>query len=197
MLLRCLQTRFEHNAREACWEAQTALAFPNVATKKRDQHDEEPTSASEQLGRIVKARRLEAGGTQTDLAELMTKRGFSWRQSTVNRIETGLRPITWDEAVMLASLLSIDLAEAANTRERLLAKIADIDRQGEQTFKQLSEQKLVLEQQLAELDEREERISLHEHAQTKAMELIARKNPKPAAKTKKPAAKTKRQRKAR
>lgn len=130
---------------------------------------------------VVKAERLGAAATQTDLAELMNARGFSWRQSTVNRIETGLRPITWDEAVALAALLRIDLGVAAETRDALLIRRDDLRRQADDVNKQW----LAAEQQLAELDEREERISLDEYMQTKFMETVAKQAAKPAARAKK------------
>src|SRR5947207_2940836 len=111
----------------------------------------------------------------------MNARGFSWRQSTVNRIETGLRPITWDEAVALAALVRIDLGVAAETRDALLIRRDDLRRQADDVNKQW----LAAEQQLAELDEREERISLDEYMQTKFMETVAKQAAKPAARAKK------------
>jgi hypothetical protein len=43
----------------------------------------------------------------------MSSVGSAWYQSTVNRIETGGRTVTWDEAVALSTLLDFDLTEAA------------------------------------------------------------------------------------
>jgi transcriptional regulator with XRE-family HTH domain len=162
-----------------------------VAPGKHQLQDQEPTSASAQLGELVKLLRLQAGATQTDLAELMTGRGFSWHQSTVNRVETGLRPITWDEAVALASLLRINLAAAANTRDQLYARGVEIhDEQ-----RALAEELVSVEERIREIDQRPERIDMYEYMHRKQIELIAKQNPAPAPKAKKPAAK-KRQRKA-
>jgi transcriptional regulator with XRE-family HTH domain len=126
---------------------------------------------SAQLGRIVRLRRAGAGWTQADLGERMTEHGLSWRQSTVNRIETGLRPITWNEAVTLAALLDIDLSTAADTDEQKLrnetaALAREIDHDREQLAAKVARWHL-MSRQLLDLDTTDEQAALIEQVTTK------------------------------
>jgi transcriptional regulator with XRE-family HTH domain len=156
----------------------------------------EPSSSSAELGRLVKLRRNQAGATQTDLANLMTGRGHSWHQSTVNRIENGQRPITWDEAVTLASILDIDLSQAARSESWLLDKLVELSLQRAETDRQY----VAYEQQLHDLRGRDEGIRMWENVNRPLEDIIAdhaaatggtptavrRVGPKKAAKSKKP-----------
>lgn len=47
--------------------------------------------------------------TQTDVAKAMSKQGFSFHQPTVQRIESGERPIRLDEARAIAEILHSDV----------------------------------------------------------------------------------------
>src|SRR5690242_1263728 len=49
--------------------------------------------------------------TQGEVAEAMNARGFSMRQSTITKIEKGLRPVRVNEATALAAVLHTDLAD--------------------------------------------------------------------------------------
>lgn len=69
-------------------------------------------NVNEQLARAVADERKRRGMSQSALGRAMQVAGFSaWRQMTVKRIEDGLRPLHFDEAIAIASLLNIDLAE--------------------------------------------------------------------------------------
>lgn len=70
--------------------------------------------ASRVLVQIIRHHRHAARLSQEKLAAEMTAEGFRWYQSTVNKVETELRIVNWDEAVALASILEFDLAEAVN-----------------------------------------------------------------------------------
>lgn len=140
-----------------------------------ERNDEEaggsPSRSSEQLGRIVKGRRAWSGWTQADLAEQMNAHGFSWHQSTVNRVETGLRPFTWDEAVTLAVLLDLDLSTAADEQQRLRSEHAEVVRQiaelGEQ-LQTLSKRESDIYKQLEAMDITDEQAEIVEHVQRAA-----------------------------
>lgn len=58
----------------------------------------------------VKLRRELLEMTQTDLAKQMKRRGFAFHQQTIQRIESGDRPIRLDEAFMLAEILQSRLS---------------------------------------------------------------------------------------
>jgi DNA-binding XRE family transcriptional regulator len=57
------------------------------------------------LGQRLRALREDAGMTQAQLAEAMTRWGFSLHQTTIGKIETNQRQVTVNEGVMLATLL--------------------------------------------------------------------------------------------
>src|SRR5215471_10041757 len=71
--------------------------------------------ASRRLGQLIRQRREESGWTQEDLAGALDPYGIHWYQSTVNRIESGNRTITWDEAIVICAALGLDLVEAAKS----------------------------------------------------------------------------------
>jgi transcriptional regulator with XRE-family HTH domain len=77
-------------------------------------------SASHRFGQVVRQRREAYGWTQAELADRVNDFELSWHQSTVNKVETGLRPVTWDEAVVLAPVLGFSLADAAADDEQRL-----------------------------------------------------------------------------
>ena len=62
---------------------------------------------------VIRNARIAIGWSQQKLAAAMTDEGFGWYQSTVNRVETGGRELTWYEVVALAQLLGFDLDKAA------------------------------------------------------------------------------------
>jgi transcriptional regulator with XRE-family HTH domain len=121
-------------------------------TKKNDPSRGEPSSRSAQFGQIVRGRRLTSGTTQADLAERMNEHGFSWHQTTVNKIENGLRPITWDEAVALGTLLDLDLSACADDVQRLEAEWRELDRQcdvAEVQFRRVLQRRTEVEERIA------------------------------------------------
>lgn len=81
------------------------------------------------LGQRLRALREEAGMTQAQLAEAMTRQGFEFHQTMIGKIERNLRPVTVNEASMLATILGFTLpdlladpdlnAETATLREEL------------------------------------------------------------------------------
>jgi len=56
-----------------------------------------------------KIRREQAGHSQSELARQMKQRGFNWHQATVNRTESGERPLRVDEALTLATIIGLPL----------------------------------------------------------------------------------------
>ena len=69
-------------------------------------------SFDEQFGKKVRALR-ERALTQSQLAAEMTAAGHRMYQTTIAKIESGERPVSFDEAVSLAEVLGADLAEMA------------------------------------------------------------------------------------
>jgi transcriptional regulator with XRE-family HTH domain len=74
---------------------------------------DKPRWASRRLGLLVRRRREEMGWSQEDLAGILGQYGVRWYQSTVNRVESGGRTVSWDEAIVICAALEIDLVEAA------------------------------------------------------------------------------------
>lgn len=76
-------------------------------------------SPEESLARVLKELRKTRGISQEEVASLMTKAGFSWRQTTVAKTEAGSRPIRLDEAGALAFLFGLSINDmvghASNT----------------------------------------------------------------------------------
>ncbi|QOC27425.1 helix-turn-helix transcriptional regulator [Microbacterium hominis] len=66
----------------------------------------------------VKDQREAVGMTQTDLARAMRERGFGFHQQTVQRVESGERPVRLDEAFSIAEILGVPL-DALASNERL------------------------------------------------------------------------------
>lgn len=81
-----------------------------------------------EVGRRVQAARKDAGVGQVQLAEAMSVRlATPWQQSTVTKVETGRRPLKFDEAIALASELGVTLdwlAGQAPTTEDALRRWA-------------------------------------------------------------------------
>ena len=63
------------------------------------------------LGTRVRALREGADMTQGQLAERMTMAGFSMHQTAIGKIEANQRPVTVNEAVVLATLLGVTLPD--------------------------------------------------------------------------------------
>lgn len=59
----------------------------------------------------IQRRRTMAGLSQADLAERMTERGLKFFPQTIQKIENGSRTLRFDEAVVLAESLGIELWE--------------------------------------------------------------------------------------
>jgi transcriptional regulator with XRE-family HTH domain len=74
--------------------------------KPREGYREDPERI---LGMRLRRLREEAGITQAQLAERMTCQGFSMHQTTIAKIEANQRPVTVNEAVMLAVILDIPM----------------------------------------------------------------------------------------
>jgi len=93
----------------------------------RDQYGGEPERI---LAMQARAFREELGMTQLQVAREMTARGIVMRQSTIAKIEAGLRPVRVNEAVMLAAVLRTSLAGllADPARRDALSEARDIER---------------------------------------------------------------------
>jgi transcriptional regulator with XRE-family HTH domain len=57
----------------------------------------------------VRALRLEAGWTQGQVAEVMTRAGFDWKRITVAEVEAGGRRVQLDEMLTLAALFGVPM----------------------------------------------------------------------------------------
>lgn len=69
----------------------------------------EAGARSRRFGQEIRHRREARGWSQQDLVDAMNELGVRWYQTTVGRIETGGRNVTWDEAVVVAVVLDLDL----------------------------------------------------------------------------------------
>jgi transcriptional regulator with XRE-family HTH domain len=103
---------------------------PAPPVKLREGYGENPERI---LGMRLRGLREEAGITQAQLAERMTRQGFSMHQTTIAKIEANQRPVTVNEAVTLATVLGIpmpwlladpDLDEEASALWGELRKVA-------------------------------------------------------------------------
>lgn len=63
------------------------------------------------FARRMRAVREESGMTQQQVADLMARSGGKIHRSTVGKMENGDRPVTIDEAVQVAAILGVPLAE--------------------------------------------------------------------------------------
>lgn len=63
------------------------------------------------FARRLREFRLQAGMTQQQLADVMTRTGNRIHRSTIGKIESGARPVTIGEAVQLAGILGVPLTE--------------------------------------------------------------------------------------
>src|SRR5579859_7645640 len=74
----------------------------------RDRYGGEPERI---LAAQARAYREKLGMTQAEVAREMSARGPAMRQSTIAKIEGGQRPVRVNEAVMLAAVLRVPLAD--------------------------------------------------------------------------------------
>ena len=63
------------------------------------------------FGTSVRLRRQQIGMTQVDLSGELTRLGLRMEPTTVTRLETGKRPVRLEEAVAIAQVLGVGLAE--------------------------------------------------------------------------------------
>jgi transcriptional regulator with XRE-family HTH domain len=75
------------------------------------------------LARQFRAARLDSGLSQARLAALMSDLGYAMVQQTINRIESGERDVTIDEAVALAGLLGMRVDEMTLPSELRIAGV--------------------------------------------------------------------------
>lgn len=72
-------------------------------------------TANDYLSAAIRTRRKSLNRSQQSIADSMVLNGFtSWRQSTVNRLEYGQRMTTWDEALTLIRILSLDITKMSD-----------------------------------------------------------------------------------
>jgi transcriptional regulator with XRE-family HTH domain len=111
--------------------------------------DARAEKASQRFGRKVRAERQARGWTQAQLADTLGALEVPWFQSTVNKVETGLRSVSWDEALVLSAVLGFPLADAAMTDEQhLLEQAARI----QDEMRHLQERQWELQREHAEVD---------------------------------------------
>jgi transcriptional regulator with XRE-family HTH domain len=78
-------------------------------------------SAESVFAANLRAAREAMGMTQTQLAELMTAKGFKWHQATVYKVEVGERQIQLGEALALADVVGLDVAVMATPGDEVVA----------------------------------------------------------------------------
>ena len=67
----------------------------------------------------MKVARRQAGMTQTDLANAMNERGHTFRQQTIQKIESGDRSLQFDEAAEIAEVIGVPLERLAKNSSAL------------------------------------------------------------------------------
>jgi transcriptional regulator with XRE-family HTH domain len=104
-------------------------------------HQPVPITFNQRVGANLQHLRKAASMSQADLAHELTVAGFPFTQQTLVRVESGSRPLKFEEAIAISELLGINPAalheqysesQAAAASMRLqsaLADIARIDRQ--------------------------------------------------------------------
>lgn len=73
--------------------------------------EEEPRDRLAAVRWNIARHRKAAGLSQADVAERMTERGIGWFPQTVQKVENGSRTLRFDEAVLLARCLEIEVWE--------------------------------------------------------------------------------------
>lgn len=71
----------------------------------------DPGELDDRLALSLRATRRSLGLSQGAVADLMNEFGFSWRQTTVAKIETGGRPVLFREAACLARIFKKDIGQ--------------------------------------------------------------------------------------
>jgi hypothetical protein len=86
----------------------------------------------------------------------MSALGSAWYQSTVNRVETGGRTVTWDEAIALSTVLDFDLTEAAGEDlDLILARYRRQRAEWEAVWQQAAEKVKALVAELGPISQRD------------------------------------------
>jgi transcriptional regulator with XRE-family HTH domain len=126
-------------------------------------HQPVPITFNQRVGANLQHLRKAAGKSQADLAHELTIGGFPFTQQTLVRVESGSRPLKFEEAIAISELLGINPAalheqysegQAAAASIRLQSAVADIAR---------------IDRQLAEL--RAERLEHDKSRQSAEAEL--------------------------
>ena len=94
---------------------QTPEPEPDGTGEMRDKYGGEPERV---LAAQVRAIRDNLGMTQAEVAKEMSARGHPMRQSTIAKIEAAQRPVRVNEAVTLAAILRVSLADLLADRDR-------------------------------------------------------------------------------
>ncbi|ORI15791.1 helix-turn-helix transcriptional regulator [Rhodococcus sp. 1168] len=71
--------------------------------------------AEREVGKKIETLRVAAGLGQRDLSDGLREAGVNWSQGTLSRVENGSRPIRFTEAVRLAEILKVPIAELQPT----------------------------------------------------------------------------------
>jgi transcriptional regulator with XRE-family HTH domain len=92
----------------------------------------EPTFHEKTFAEQMKRCREAKGMSQADLAKALTKRGLSYHQQTVLKVERGIRRVRLGEACTIADVLGVSLASLAGfglvSSADLLGRIAELER---------------------------------------------------------------------
>jgi transcriptional regulator with XRE-family HTH domain len=128
-------------------------------------HQAVPITFNQRVGANLQLLRKAAGKSQADLAHELTIGGFPFTQQTLVRVESGSRPLKFEEAIAISELLGINPAalheqysesQAAAASMRLqsaIAEIARIDRQIAELRAERDEQDQARQEAEAELQE--------------------------------------------
>jgi transcriptional regulator with XRE-family HTH domain len=87
---------------------ETRQREPIPPAKLREMYGDDPERI---LGRRLRALREEAGMTQTQLADAMTRQGFPMHQTMIGKVEANQRPVRVNEAAALAGILGFALPD--------------------------------------------------------------------------------------
>lgn len=89
-------------AYEAAYDA--ARAAGEVRRQERSETVKRLVAFGEMIADHLRARRAEAGWTQTQLAQAMARLGFDWKRQTVAEVELGTRRVSFEELLAMAAL---------------------------------------------------------------------------------------------
>jgi len=118
------------------------------------------------FARRLREVRRQAGMTQQRLADLMARAGSKIHRSTIGKIEIGDQPVTIGQAVQIAGILGVPLAElitehAERKQQALLdaqLAVASLRREADDRRRRIEELEVLHKQAVQRLSEAEKRL---------------------------------------